>query len=91
MMLYVETVVLVEMQRRTFKHHRIFFLQHLDAKQMHITTIKFRCLVMSSVDVLKEDAKTSLMNIFWRIVEEIMNVLQIMKLILTLRMVGHDF
>ena len=57
---------------------------------MHITTIKFRCLVMSSVDRLKEDAKTSLMNIFWRIVEEIMNVLKIMKLMLTLRMVGHD-
>ena len=26
MMLYVETVVLVKMQCRTFKHHRVFFL-----------------------------------------------------------------
>lgn len=41
---------------------------------------------MSSVDVLKADAKTSFMNIFWRMVEEIMNVLKIMKLMLTLWM-----
>ena len=46
------------MQGRAFKNH--FFLQSLNAEQMHVPVINSKCLAVSYVDFLKADVKKPL-------------------------------